>query len=410
MMRVLLVAHSCSPNGGSEARMTWQWATHLAINGIVVTALINRADPTSAIDPRTAPIPQQIRPGFEPRFINVEPPVLSRRLPVVVYTAVDYQGWQRRALRAARALHQDEPFDLVHHLSWASIHHGSWLNRLDAPFVLGPVGGGTTASPGYKSCFPNSWRYEQLRNALVRTIQFNPISRRLVRSASLIIASNPETETVLRRLGAQNVKVMLDDGVDPDEMMAHPVVQSTSGPLRVLWVSRIMERKALGMALDAVQLASTNCAIHLTLMGDGIPRALVADQLARMIFDGLVTDRGWSSQAELEDAYASHDVLLFNSVRDNGSAPLHSASAYGMPAVVINHQGPGIITDPNWAVQVPPSTTQQSTEDIAKALVDLAGDPGRRQQMGTAALAAGGRNTWPARAAAMTALYQRVLR
>ncbi len=155
VMRVLLVAHSCSPSGGSEARMTWQWATYLAMNGIDVTALVNRADPTSAIDPRTAPIPEQIRPGYAPEFINVEPPVVSRRLPVVVYTAMDYQGWQRRALGAARALHQDEPFDLVHHLSWASIHHGSWLNRLDAPFVLGPVGGGTTASPGYKSCFPD---------------------------------------------------------------------------------------------------------------------------------------------------------------------------------------------------------------------------------------------------------------
>ncbi len=203
---------------------------------------------------------------------------------------------------------------------------------------------------------------------------------------------------------------MLDDGVDPAELMAQPVVQSTSGPLRVVWVSRIMERKALGMALDAVQLASTKCAIHLTLMGDGIPRALVADQLERMITDGLVTDRGWSSQAELEDAYANHDVLLFNSVRDNGGAPLHSASAYGMPAVVINHQGPGIITSPDWAIQIPPSTTQQSTEEIANTLVELAGDPGRRQEMGTAALAAGGRNTWPARAAKMTAFYQRVLR
>ncbi len=409
-MRILLVAHSCSPTGGSEARMSWQWATHLAMNGIDVTALVNRADPTSTIDPRAAPIPKQIRPGYAPKFINVDPPVFSRRLPVVVYTATDYQGWQRRALRTARALHQDEPFDLVHHLSWASIHHGSWLNRLEAPFVLGPVGGGTTSSPGYKSCFPSSWRYEQLRNIVVRTIRFNPFSRRLVRSASLILASNPETEAVLRQLGARNVKLMLDDGVDPDEMMAQPVVQSTSGPLRVLWVSRIMERKALGMALDAVQLASTKCAIHLTLMGDGTPRALVADQLERMNTEGLVTDRGWSSQAQLEDAYANHDVLLFNSVRDNGGAPLHSASAYGMPAVVINHQGPGVITRPDWAVQVPPSTTIQSTHDIANALVELAADPGRRQKMGTAALAAGRQNTWPARAAAMTALYQRVLR
>lgn len=390
--------------------MTWQWATHLAMNGIEVTALVNRSDPTSPIDPRTARLPEGIRPGHAPRFIHVDPPVLSRRLPVVLYTALDYQGWQRRALQTARALHKDEPFDLVHHLSWASIHHGSQLNRLNAPFVLGPVGGGNITSAGYRSCFPGTWRYEQLRNGLVRTIRLNPFSRGLMRSAALILASNPETETVLRQLGAQHVSLMLDDGVDPDEMMAQPVVQSTSGPLRVLWVSRIMERKALGMALDAIQLASRKCGIHLTLMGDGASRALVADQLERMSSDGLVTDRGWSSQPELEEAYASHDVLLFNSVRDNGGAPLHSASAYGIPAVVLDHQGPGVITGPDWAIQIPPSTTQRSTGDIANALIDLAGDPDRRQEMGIAALAAGRRNTWPERAVAMTAFYQRVLR
>ncbi len=409
MMRVLLVAHSCSPNGGSEARMTWQWATHLALEGVHVTALINRADPTSPIDPRHATLPPGIPHGCEPQFIDVEPPVLSRRLPVVAYTAGDYQIWQRRALKTARRLHEAEPFDLVHHLSWASIHHGSQLHRLGAPFVLGPVGGGTRVAAGYRPNFPNSWRYEQVRNFLVRLARFNPASRQLVRNAELILASNPETREVLQRMGAADVQVMLDDGVDPGELQSIPVTQSTEGPLRVLWVSRIMERKALGMALDAIEASAAHCSIRMTLMGDGPPRANVADQINRMTAMGLVDDWGWANQDALEAAYASHDVLLFNSVRDNGGAPLHAASAYGLPAVVINHQGPGIITNDEWAVRLNPSTNEQSTNEIADALIELANNPERRQAMGMAALEAGQRNTWPARAQEMRALYQKVL-
>ncbi len=49
---------------------------------------------------------------------------------------------------------------------------------------------------------------------------------------------------------------MLDDGVDPLELTELPVEQSTTGPLRVLWVGRILERKALGMALQAIRIAS----------------------------------------------------------------------------------------------------------------------------------------------------------
>ncbi len=385
--------------------MTWQWVVHLAAAGVKVTALVNRADPTSPIDPRTAPLPESVKEPWEPEFIAVQPPRLPRRLPVNLYTALDYQGWQRRALKLARTLHAIDPFDVVHHLSWASIHHGTQLVKIDAPFVLGPVGGGTTSDTGYADCFPTSWKYEQLRNRLVGAVRFNPISRSLVHNADLILASNPETQSVLASMGAHDMQTMLDDGVDTAELRAEPVTQSEEGPLRVLWVSRMMERKALGMALAAVRRAAERADVTMTLIGDGEHRFVVADEIDQMVAAGTLVDHGWSDQETLDAAFASHDVLLFNSVRDNGSAPLHSASAHGMPAIVINHQGPGAITSPDWAIQVPPTTTAQSTSDIADALVELANDRDRRVRMGAASLKAGAANTWPARAEKMKGHY-----
>jgi glycosyltransferase involved in cell wall biosynthesis len=390
--------------------MTWQWVVHLAAAGVKVTALVNRADPTAPIDPRSAPLPELVQEPFEPEFIAVQPPRLSRRLPVNVYTALDYQGWQRRALKLARTLHDNDPFDVVHHLSWASVHHGTQLVRIDAPFVLGPVGGGTTSATGYADCYPTSWKYEQLRNRLVKAVRFNPVSRSLVRNADLILASNSETQSILASMGAHDVQIMLDDGVDVSELRNEPVPQSEEGTLRVLWVSRIMERKALGMALDAVRSAAGRADIKMTLMGDGEHRFVVADKIDEMVEAGTLVDHGWSDQEVLDAAFASHDVLLFNSVRDNGSAPLHSASAHGMPAIVIDHQGPGAITSPHWAAQIPPTTTAQSTSDLADALVELANDRDRRIQMGAASLKVGRSNTWPARAEKMKGHYLATLR
>jgi glycosyltransferase involved in cell wall biosynthesis len=128
-----------------------------------------------------------------------------------------------------------------------------------------------------------------------------------------------------------------------------------------------------------------------------------------MVDQRILTDHGWSDQEMLDAAFASNDLLLFNSVRDNGSAPLHSASAYGLPAIVIDHQGPGTITSPDWAIQVPASTTKQSTTDITDALIRLASDRDLRVAMGAAALRAGSNNTWPARAEAMKAHYLSLL-
>lgn len=390
--------------------MSWRWVTSLAQAGVHVTALVNRSDPTAPVDPRTAALPVSVPEDYEPTFVAVEPPRWSRRLPIVAYTALDYQGWQRRALRKARQLHQDRPFDLVHHVSWASVHHGTRLVKLGIPLVLGPVGGGTVSEPGYRDVFASSWRYEWLRSRLVSLASLNPIARRLVRDSALIVASNPETKALLERLGATHVQVMLDDGVDPDALRPEPVFQSESGPLRVLWMSRIMERKALGIALEALALAAEQVPVTMTVLGDGEHRFVVADRLAELTREGVVEDRGWVDQAAIDDAFEEHDLLLFSSVRDNGSAPLHAASRVGMPAVVIDHHGPGVITSASWAIRVPPTTTSETVRDIAAALVELANDRPRRIAMGQAALEAGRRNTWPQRAARLTDLYLEVLR
>lgn len=389
--------------------MSWRWVTSLAQAGVQVTALVNRSDPTAAVDPRTASLGVEVPPGCEPTFVAVEAPRWSRRLPVVVYTALDYQGWQRRSLRMARQLHRDAPFDVAHHLSWASIHHGTQLAKLGVPLVLGPVGGGTVTAPGYRDVFVSSWRYERLRSLAVELAALNPVARRLVRHSALILASNPETKALLERLGGQNIELMLDDGVDADRLRSEPVPQSESGPLRVLWASRIMERKALGMALDAVALAAQQAPVTMTVLGDGEHRFVAADRLAELTRAGTIDDRGWVDQAAIDDALEHHDVLLFNSVRDNGSALLHAASGVGMPAVVIDHQGPGAITSPAWAIRVPPSTTSDTVHDLADALVQLARDRPRRVAMGWAALEAGRHNTWPHRAARMTGLYEEIL-
>ena len=382
-----------------------------------MTALVNRADPTSPVDPRNAPLDadlQQLPAALKPTFVAVDPPVLSRRFPVVLYTAVDYQGWQRRALKRAREIHAADPVDVVHHLSWASLQHGAKITSLGPPAVLGPVGGGTKAPKAYASVFERSWRYEQARSLFVSATRLNPYARATVRNSTLIFASNPETKGALASLGVAKVDVMLDDGVTASEIQPAPVSQPSSGPLQVLWMSRIMERKALGMALDALAIIEAasrsqgDAGIHLTVIGDGESRPQVQDQLDSLEATGMVTFLGWQDQDAIDHAYATHHVLLFNSVRDNGSAPLHEATKWGMPAVVLDHQGPGTITSKDWAVKIPLSNPGQSAQDIADALTELATDHDRRTRMGHAALAAAHQNTWQARAKKMAEAYRSV--
>ncbi|HEV2730006.1 MAG TPA: hypothetical protein VGV15_08240, partial [Terriglobales bacterium] len=59
--------------------------------------------------------------------------------------ALHYVMWQFAALKAARELASKCEFQLVHHVTYASVHVPSQLWRLGIPVVFGPIGGGQIA-------------------------------------------------------------------------------------------------------------------------------------------------------------------------------------------------------------------------------------------------------------------------
>ncbi len=73
---------------------------------------------------------------------------------------------------------------------------------------------------------------------------------------------------------------MMDDGVEAEGIRPHPVAQDSDRPLRLLWVSRMMEFKALELSLDAVEVAAKKCDVVLDVLGDGPDRARLEDRLA----------------------------------------------------------------------------------------------------------------------------------
>jgi glycosyltransferase involved in cell wall biosynthesis len=400
-VRLLLVAHNCSPSGGSEARCSFEAATHLGRQGVDVTVVHNGLDQTSPIDPSSVPSPENVK--FV--SVNIKQRPTDSRLPVMPYVMFRYQQWQRRALAKAVELHKSQPFDVVHHLSWSSLVQGSVFHKLGIPFVMGPVGGGVKTPPAYMSEFVHA-RGEKLRNLVVDLMRFNPTTRILTSKAAFIVASNPETADILKKMGVADCRTRFDDAVGDNELRDSPTVQSTSGPLRVMWMSRILERKALRMALAAIEEANEHTHVVFTLIGAGPDRDRNQAKIEELVTKGMMIDLGWCDQERIDRAFMENDVILYNSLRDNGSAPLHAASRWGMPAVVLDHQGPGFITDDSWAIKVPLTNPEQSVTDLAQAMMTLAQDPQRRVEKGQASLAMSHGNRWSDWADYLDGVYQ----
>ena len=330
---------------------------------------------------------------------------LARRLGATSRVYGDYLLWQRAALRRARQL---DEFDVVHHVTWNSALFGSPLWRLGTPLVFGPVGAGQLTPVAAKPLFGRGWRRERWRNLVVRCSPLNPLLIAAVRHAELSVASNSETRRVLEMAGGHDVKLVVEAGLLPEQLDRPPVEHLPRTELRVAWVGGHVPRKALPLALDAVDVARRDVSISLVIAGGGD-----ADQIARLLrergLEGVARHVGLLPWSAVQDLYHDVDVFLFSSVRDTFGAQLMEASAAGLPIVGLDLHGVHDHVPNTAAIKVPLTSREDTARDLAHALVALANDPLRRAAMGAEARRFAERHTWRAQALRATQWYRDVM-
>ena len=154
--RVLLSAHSISPNYGSELGIGWNIATRLArwhdVTVLCSPIQYDFHSPGKHWDAR-----KEIAEYFRNHgaidnltFLFVNPPVLSRILQRESFPVrqtlyyVGYAAWQRAAYKLALLHHREKAFDIAHQLTTTGYREPSYLWQLDCPFVWGPISGATS--------------------------------------------------------------------------------------------------------------------------------------------------------------------------------------------------------------------------------------------------------------------------
>ena len=398
--RILLSAYACAPDQGTEPGFGWNWASHLAAQGCEVTVL-TREQNRERIE-RELQLTNVLNVHFQ--YVGLPFPLAKLKAG----TGPHYLLWQWWAYVKARALHRLRPFALSHHVSYGSVHGGSWLWRLGIPLIFGPAGGGQTAPRSMRTFFGERWRREWLRSAATRLLPLSPWHRLFARSTRLMLATNPETHRVMRLSGAHRVRDVLDSGLSAGLLRPEADVRATSGEmLRLLWVGRLMPRKALRLALDALQYVKLP--FHLTVLGDGEQGAELEGWTEARGLTGRVTWRGRVPWQEVFAAYRQHDLFLFTSLRDSYGSQLLEALSQGLPIVCLDHQGARTFVPENASLKVRVSTPDQTARAMAAAIETFGAlSPEDRLVYRRAALAYARTQTWERKAAAMIELYGEV--
>lgn len=360
-MRVLLSAYACEPAEGSEAGIGWNMVRQVSAlhDTVVLTREANRRAIESAAN----------RPAAE--FVFVDSTRLRRLKKGPRRARLYYFAWQSLAARTGRQLHREQPFDVVHHVTWTSVTLPIGITRIDAPTVLGPLGG--AVSPQLHLLCGSDLRealYEVGRLAHQRLSRLNPALRRSLGRADVVLAQNRETLSWLP--GPVRAKAWLASyvGLAPDVILKGKPERKQGAVIRAIYVGRLVPWKGLPWALRALATPE-GASVHLSVVGDG-PRRTAFERLAASLgVQDRVRFTGHLSRDQVLTMLDRADVMLFPSQHDEGGFVVAEAMARGVRPVVLGVGGPAALAEAGGVV-VPVAARRKLPLLLAKAVEEAA--------------------------------------
>lgn len=194
-------------------------------------------------------------------------------------------------------------------------------------------------------------------------------------------------------------------GIDIKEF--YPIKKDLNAIVRFLFVGRIVPIKNLPFLIEGfIKALKQNKNIELNIVGDGLPKELelikkIANQNKNIYF------LGNKNRTEIIKQYQNSDVFVLTSNYDNYPNVIFEAMASGLPVIATNVGGV--------ALQVIKQKTGilvnlNDTEQLSNAILELASDVEKREQMGKA-----GRErvekefTWEKSAEQLENIYKEIL-
>lgn len=389
------------PGLGSEAGNTWGWAWALCRHVPVTVVAHPQFRERVENHLRESVPPGQLNVHWVevPRLVDPWRPSRGER-----GIRLHYLLWLRRAVKVVREISAADKKILVHLVSWGTV--SAPPPPLGRPVVWGPVGGGQIAPAAFRAYFGETWRFEQLRSLRVRLLPHLPCWRHAVQSADVALATNRETETLLRRGGARDVRLWLDCGL-PSAFVEKVERRRMGGGLRLLWAGRLEPHKGLPLALEALAQVPDN-SVTLEVAGAGSMQREWREMVQRLGLSSRVRFLGWIPHPKMPELFRRADAFIFTSLRDSFGSQVLEAMGFGLPILTLDHQGVGWFVPKEAGVKVPVSTPAETIRKLAEGIRILQ-DPKVRLMMSRAAHRFAQQQTWDRRAEAMLSLYEEIL-
>ena len=322
-----------------------------------------------------------------------------KKLPGGIYPY--YLAWQWGAYKLAQRIHAKEKFDRVHHITFVSARHPSFMGGLKIPFFFGPVAGGESAPLHLRAAYPlRGLIIDGLRDVTNFLARFDPFLRQTFRQASKIFVTSEQTLGLIPICFRHKASIQLAIGLD--KKWLEPISTSNRAAkerqvTKILYVGRFLYWKGMDLGLLAfAKYADKNPEAKLTMIGQGPEEQEWMDLAKRLGIDHRITWLPWVSQNDLPSLYQRHHLLLFPSLHDSGGLVVLEAMAHGLPVICLDLGGPGIIVNHSSGISVPTrySSPKEVITGIEKALITIGNNKALYEKLCIGALKRASEYNW----------------
>ncbi len=370
---ILATAYACQPGVGSESGIGWRWAVEIAKRNQLT--LITRENNVLAIEnaAKSMDLPMKV--------VGFDLPKWKRSFKKGARGAVPYFAmWQKGIEAVARGIHEQDPIDVAHHLTFASSWIGSGLANIERPFVWGPVGQHPRVPDDAILGSDLSFRAREVCKTRVRGVgSHTPLLQATLDNADVILSLGQEFEKRVPIQHQYKTVHMLAAGVNTFDIKDLDFERKRT--LEIMFAGRLTDLKGVRLAMEAFgKLRYRQPLTRLTFIGDGERRRWLQARTKELGLGDAVRITGQISHSKVLERMRNADLFLFPSFEGGGMVVLE-AMASGLPVISLDRGGPGEMVAHNNGMSVPYKNFDDAAETLALAMEVMAKDEELRQHV-----------------------------
>ena len=366
MNKVLISAYTCCPNSGSEPGNGWNWLMGYLRNGYEVHCVTSSKYKT-VIETYLKKYPDLklnmifTDNRFSLRFIKM--PVLG------IY--IHYFLWLRAARKIILGLASQNQYVHAHHVTYSSIKFGTPIYNLKFKSILGPLGGGELPHASLRKYLGRHYYSALVKSGISDLMaKINPSVGLSILSADLILTSNDVAKKTIRQYSEKKTVAMFDAGLN--DYFERPFsAKDVSAKINLLWIGRILPRKGLNLAIEAVACLPKDFNFHFTIVGDGPEKEKAKSMVETSDLGSRVTFLDRIPHEALAGIFSNSHILLFPSLIDSCPMQVFEAFAFGLPVVTLDHQGMKDQVNESRGKKIPVGKNVNYPGELAKGVLSI---------------------------------------